>query len=131
MAPKVATAKPAATPAAKIGKKPKIDGKKKLKTRKKNCVGGFPWCKTYIGGFKDVDGAGYCGSCDKCVDRNPWDPYWEHMNNEFGESGEYKELEKAGLVEDTDAYDKAYEKYRKNYEKWPDMRRRMAKEAKK
>ena len=31
MAPKVATAKPA----AKIGKKPKIDGKKKLKTHKK------------------------------------------------------------------------------------------------
>ena len=53
------------------------------------------------------------------------------MHNEFGESGEYKELEKAGLVEDTDAYDKAYEKYRKNYEKWPDMRRRMAKEGKK
>jgi hypothetical protein len=62
---------------------------------------------------------------------NPWDPYWEHMNIEFGESGEYKELEKAGLLEDTDAYDKAYEEYRKNYEKWPDMRRRMAKEGKK
>ena len=78
-----------------------------------------------------VDGAGYCDSCDKYVDRNPWDPYWEHMNNEFGESGEYKELENAGLVEHTDPYDKAYEIYQKNYEKWPDMRRRMVKEGKK
>lgn len=53
------------------------------------------------------------------------------MNNEFGESGEYKELENAGLVEHTDACDKAYEMYQKNYEKWPDMRGRMVKQGEK
>ncbi len=70
MAPKVVSAKPA----AKIGKKSKIDGKKKLNTRKKNCVGGFPGCKTRVGDYKGVDGAGYCDSCDNYVDQNPWDP---------------------------------------------------------
>jgi hypothetical protein len=53
------------------------------------------------------------------------------MEQEFGESEEYAELEKAGLVEDSDAYEKAYEKYQANYEKWPVMRRRMAEESKK
>ena len=51
----------------------------------------------------------------KDVDENPYDPYWEQMEQAFGESNEYEELEKNGLVEDSDAY-----------ESWPDMRRRMA-----
>jgi hypothetical protein len=134
MAPKISKSKPVAKPvmkpAAKIGKKAKTNGKMKLNTSPKNCVGGFPGCKSCIGDYMDVDGEGYCDSCDKYIDQNPWDAYWEHMHNDFGESKEYKELEKAGLVEDSDAYDKARGKYVKNYEKWPDMRRRMAKERK-
>lgn len=98
---------------------------------RKKCCGGFTGCKIYVGEHKDVDGAGYCESCDKYIDENPWDPYWEHMEQEFGDSEEYAELEKAGLVEDYDAYEKAYEKYQANYEPWPIMRRRMAEESKK
>ena len=98
--------------------------------RKKCCVG-FDGCKIYRDDYKDVEGIGCCESCDKYIDENPWDPYWEHMEQEIGDSEEYAELEKAGLVEDYDAYEKAFEKYQANYEKWPDMRRRMAKESKK
>ncbi len=46
----------------------------------------------------DADGERYCDSCDKYLDQNPWDPYWEHMHTDFGESKEYKELEKAGAL---------------------------------
>ena len=98
---------------------------------RKKCRGGYTGCNIYIGNYKDVEGIGYCESCDKYIDENPYDPYWEHMDNEFGDSEEYAELEKAGLVEDVEAYEKAYEKYQENYEKWPDMRRRMAQERKK
>jgi hypothetical protein len=73
MAPKVAT-----KPAAKCGKKPKTDGKKKINTRKRSDVG-FPDCKTYTGDYKDINGAGYCDSCDTYVDKNLWDRYWEHI----------------------------------------------------
>jgi hypothetical protein len=97
--------------------------------RKKCCVG-FDGCKIYRDDYKDVEGIGCCESCDKYIDENPWDPYWEHMENEFGDSEEYAELKKSGLVEDYDAYEKAFEKYQENYEKWPDMRRRMATESK-
>jgi len=106
-----------------------MDTKPKRIYRKK-CRGGFDGCEIYVGDHKDVDGVGYCKSCDKYIDENPWDPYWEHMDNEFGDSEEYAELEKTGLVEDSDAYEKAFEKYQANYEKWPDMRRRMANEGK-
>lgn len=50
------------------------------------------------------------------------------MSNEFDSSKEFRELKKKKLLEDNDAYEKAYEKYQENYEKWPDMRRRMARE---
>jgi len=112
----------------------KFDMNKEAKPKRvyrKKCRGGFPECKIYIGDHKDVDGVGYCESCDKYIDENPWDPYWEHMEQEFGDSEEYAELEKAGLVEDYDSYEKAYEKYQANYEPWPIMRRRMAEESKK
>jgi len=112
----------------------KLDMNKEAKQKRvyrKKCRGGFDGCKIYIGDHKDVDGIGYCESCDNYIDENPWDPYWEHMEQEFGESEEYAELEKAGLVEDMDAYEKAYEKYQANYEKWPVMRRRMAEKSKK
>jgi hypothetical protein len=52
------------------------------------------------------------------------------MEQQFGDSKEYAELKKAGLVEDSDAYEEAYEKYQVNYEPWPVMRRRMANEGK-
>jgi hypothetical protein len=109
----------------------KFDMNKSKRVYRKKCRGGFTGCKIYVGEHKDVDGAGYCESCDNYIDENPWDPYWEHMEQEFGESEEYAELEKAGLVEDYDAYEKAYEKYQANYEKWPVMRRRMAEGSKK
>ena len=89
-------AKPVIKPAAKIGKKAKTNGKKKLNTGPKNCVGGFSGCKSCTGDYMDVDGERSCDSCDKYLDQNPWDPYWEHMHTDFGESKEYKELEKAG-----------------------------------
>jgi hypothetical protein len=99
--------------------------------RRKRCQGGLAACKNYVGDYKDVEGVGCCEQCDKYVDDNPYDPYWEHMDNGFGNSKEYEELEKNNLLEDNDAYEKAFEKYQENYEKWPDMRRRMAKKAKK
>jgi hypothetical protein len=49
------------------------------------------------------------------------------MEQEFSSSLEYEKLEKNGLLEDTDAYDKAFEKFQASYEPWPIMRRRMAK----
>jgi hypothetical protein len=102
MAPKISksepVAKPVIKPAAKIGKKAKTNGKKKLNTGPKNCVGGFSGCKSCTGDYMDADGERYCDSCDKYLDQNPWDPYWEHMHTDFGESKEYKELEKAGAL---------------------------------
>jgi len=95
--------------------------------RRKKCSGGLPACKNIVGNYKDVDGVGCCEQCDKYVDDNPYDPYWEQMNIAFSDSKEYEELEKHGLVEDSDAYEKAYEKYQEEYEPWPIMRRRMAK----
>jgi hypothetical protein len=70
---------------------------------------------------------GCCEECDKYVDENPYDPYWEQMEQYFGDSPEYAELEKNNLVEDTDAYEKAFERFQTTYEDWPTMRRRMAK----
>ena len=96
-------------------------------TRGKRCSGGLSNCKNYVGNYKDIDGVGCCEQCDIYVDENPYDPYWEQMEQAFGESEEYEELEKNGLVEDSDAYEKAYEKFQEKYESWPDMRRRMAK----
>jgi hypothetical protein len=49
------------------------------------------------------------------------------MQDAFGNTKEYEELKKAGLLEDNDVYEKAFEKFQETYEKWPDMRRRMAK----
>jgi hypothetical protein len=51
------------------------------------------------------------------------------MENEFSSSKEYKELVKAKLLENYEAYEKAFEKYQETYEPWPIMRRRMAKNA--
>ena len=103
---------------------------KPKRTYRRRCRGGLPDCKNFVGVYKDVDGVGCCEQCDKYVDDNPYDPYWEHMEQEFGDSEEYAELEKAGLVENYDAYEKAYEKYQANYEPWPVMRRRMANKGK-
>ena len=103
---------------------------KPKQTRRKRCRGGLSDCKNYVGEYKDVDGVGCCEQCDKYVDDNPYDPYWEHMEEDFGESKEYEELEKRGLVEDCDAYEKAFEKFQESYESWPVMRRRMARETK-
>jgi hypothetical protein len=64
---------------------------------------------------------------DKYIDENPYDPYWDQMQDAFGDTTEYEELEKAGLLEDNDVYEKAFEKFQETYEKWPEMRRRMAK----
>jgi hypothetical protein len=100
------------------------------KTPRKRCQGGLPTCKKYVGNYKDVDGAGCCEKCDKYIDENPYDPYWENMEQEFSDSKEYEELVKNNLEEDYDAYEKAFEKYQANYESWPDMRRRMAKSSK-
>jgi len=96
------------------------------KPRRKRCIGGQPDCKNYVGDYKDIDDVGCCEQCDKYVDENPYDPYWEHMDNDFENSKEYEELEKNGQLEDAEAYEKAFEKYQANYESWPDMRRRMA-----
>lgn len=105
-----------------IGSKPKRTYRKRMK----RCCGGFPECKIYVGNYNDVEGVGYCESCDKYIDENPWDPYWEQMEQKFEDSEEYAELEKAGLLEDYDAYEKAFERYQEKYESWYDMRRRMA-----
>jgi hypothetical protein len=94
--------------------------------RRKKCQGGLPACKNYVGDYKDVEGVGCCEQCDKYVDENPYDPYWEQMEKKFGDSPEYAELEKNNLVEDTDAYEKAFEQFQATYEDWPTMRRRMA-----
>jgi hypothetical protein len=103
---------------------------KAKKPRGKKCSGGLPSCKSYVGDYKDVDGVGCCEKCDKYVDENPYDPYWEQMEQEFSSSEEYEELEKNNLLENEAAYEKAYEKFQANYESWPDMRRRMAKKSK-
>jgi hypothetical protein len=103
---------------------------KPKKIRRKRCQGGLSDCKNFIGDYKDVDGVDCCEECDKYVDENPYDPYWEQMSQAFQDSKEYEELEKQGLLEDYDAYEKAFQKYHANYESWPDMRRRMAKKTK-
>jgi len=96
--------------------------------RRKRCQGGLQDCKNLVPlDYKDVDGVGCCEQCDKYVDDNPYDPYWEQMQDAFGNTKEYEELKKAGLLEDNDVYEKAFEKFQETYEKWPDMRRRMAK----
>ena len=95
--------------------------------RRKKCQGGLPTCKNYIGDYKDVEGVGCCEKCDKYVDENPYDPYWEQMEQHFGDSPEYAELEKHNLVENTGEYEKAFERFQTTYEDWPTMRRRMAK----
>jgi hypothetical protein len=97
--------------------------------RRKRCRGGLEKCKNYVGDYKDVEGVGCCEQCDKYIDENPYDPYWEHMEQDFGNSKECRQLEEQGLVEDSDAYEKAFEEYQKNYEPWPIMRRKMAKKS--
>jgi hypothetical protein len=111
-------------------KKEKEKEKEKEKTKRiyrKKCIGGLDKCKNYIGNYKDVEGIGCCEQCDKYVDENPYDPYWEQMEQEFENSDEYKELEEKGLLEDGDSYEVAFEWFQKSYEPWPIMRRRMAK----
>jgi hypothetical protein len=95
--------------------------------RNKRCQGGLPSCKKYVGEYKDVEGVGCCEECDKYVDENPYDPYWEQMDQDFSNSDEYEELVKNNLEENHEAYEKAFEKYQETYEPWPVMRRRMAK----
>lgn len=101
------------------------------KPSRKKCTGGQPKCKNYVGNYIDVEGVGCCEKCAKYIDENPYDPYWEQMSQHFELSYEYEELEKRGLLEDYESYEKAFEKYQDGYEKWPDMRRRMAKPQKK
>ncbi len=96
-------------------------------TPRKTCQGGLKNCKNYIEDYKDVDGVGCCEQCDHYIDCNPYDPYWEQMEQQFWHSKEYKELEKNNLLENYDAYEDAYEKFVQYYESWPAMRRRMAK----
>ena len=96
---------------------------KKKTIRRKRCTGGLADCKNYVDEYKDVEGVGCCKKCDKYVDDNPYDPYWEQMEQEFGESKEYKELDES----DGDAYEKAFERFQETYEPWPVMRRRMEK----
>jgi len=97
--------------------------------RRKKCQGGLPNCKNFVGNYKDIDGVGCCEQCDKYIDDNPYDPYWEHMEQDFGESKECQELEENGLMDNHEAYEKAFEKFQESYESWPIMRRRMAKNA--
>jgi hypothetical protein len=92
------------------------------KPRRKRCKGGLATCKNFVGDYKDVEGVGCCKECDDYIDENPYDPYWEQMEQAFSDSKEYKLLEK----NNDDAYEKAYEKFQLNYEPWPVMRRRMA-----
>jgi hypothetical protein len=101
--------------------------KKVKQTRRKKCQGGLAKCKNYIGDYKDVDGVGCCQQCDNYVDDNPYDPYWEQMEESFSNTKEYEELEKKGLLEDCNIYEKAFEKFQETYESWPVMRRKMAK----
>jgi hypothetical protein len=93
---------------------------------RKKCSGGLANCRNYVGDYKDVEGVGCCEQCDKYVDENPYDPYWENMEQDFGNTKEYEKLERRGLLEDYDAYQDAFERYQESYEPWPDMRRRMA-----
>jgi hypothetical protein len=97
---------------------------------KLQCVGGQPDCKNYLNGYKDVESCCCCEECDKYIDENPYDPYWEQMANEFTSSKEYKNLKRRKLVDNEVEYEKAYQKYCDNYESWYDMRRRMAKKEK-
>jgi hypothetical protein len=99
----------------------------KPKPRGKRCSGGLPACKKYVGDYKDVEGVGCCEQCDKYIDENPYDPYWEQMEQAFENSKEYENYKKNFIVEDYTAYERAYESFQKSYEPWPDMRRRMAK----
>ena len=100
-----------------------IAHKKPKKKTKKRCSGGQPKCRNFVGDYIDVEGVGCCKQCDDYIDDNPYDPYWEHMEQDFANSKECEELDK----EDYEAYEKAFEIYQANYESWPDMRRRMAK----
>jgi hypothetical protein len=103
---------------------------KKVAIRGKKCSGGQAECKNYVGNYKDVEGVGCCEQCDKYIDENPYDPYWEHMEQEFEFSKEYEKLDQNCLLEDTEEYEKEYDKYQETYESWPVMRRRMAKKCK-
>jgi hypothetical protein len=103
---------------------------KQKRVYRKKCRGGLPACKNYVGDYKDIDGVGCCEECDKYIDENPYDPYWEQMEQEFAESKECKELAKNNLLEDYNAYEKAFEKFQAGYEPWPLMRRRMANKSK-
>jgi len=94
------------------------------KNRRKRCRGGQPDCKNWANGYKDVDDVGCCEQCDKYIDDNPYDPYWEQMEDAFSNSDKYEELEKKGILELE--YEKAFEKFQESYEPWPQMRRRMA-----
>ncbi len=107
-----------------------MDKTKQKKPRNKRCSGGLATCKNFIGDYKDVEGVGCCEQCDKYIDENPYDPYWEHMEQAFGNSKEYEEFQKSFLAEDYTAYERAYEKFQETYEPWPEMRRRMAKKNK-
>jgi hypothetical protein len=109
-----------------------MEKEKQQKTKRvyrKKCRGGLPKCKKYVGDYKDVDGVGCCEECDKYVDENPYDPYWEQMEQDFENSREYEKLADNNLLDDTVAYEKAYEKFQESYEPWPEMRRRMAKKT--
>jgi len=66
--------------------------------KKLKCVGGLPKCTNYLNGYKDIEGVACCEECDKYIDENPYDPYWEIMDNEFSSSKEYKELKKKKLL---------------------------------
>ena len=107
--------------------KEKEQQQKTKRVYRKKCQGGLPKCKNYIENYKDVDGVGCCEQCDKYVDENPYDPYWEQMEQAFEYSKEYEELKGQNLLEECDRYEKAFEKYQESYEPWPVMRRRMAK----
>jgi hypothetical protein len=48
------------------------------------------------------------------------------MEQNFDGSPEYEELKKNGLLEDTNAYEAAFERFQENYEPWSVMRRRMS-----
>lgn len=98
------------------------------KTRRKRCRGGQPNCKNWTNGYKDVDDVGCCEECDKYIDDNPYDPYWEQMEDAFSNSELYEELQKNGKLELE--YEKAFETFQESYEPWPQMRRRMALKAK-
>jgi len=98
----------------------------KIKTIKRRCQGGFANCKNYVGDYKDVEDVGCCEQCDKYIDDNPYDPYWEQMEQAFEFSKEYQELKEQNLLDNYDAYEKAFERFQEAYESWPSMRRRMA-----